>query len=131
MRSVFRTIGTGALNKSQEVAWLKTERWRSVAAASTVVERREASAPQGARRAREGAEVVAQRFSAFRFPSSLRGAFATKQSRLCAADPGLLRRFAPRDDEVSARDRDGRRPHRRRRLTKITFGFLIVCLVRA
>ena len=31
--------------------------------------------------------------------SSLRGAFATKQSRLCAADPGLLRRFAPRNDE--------------------------------
>jgi hypothetical protein len=33
-----------------------------------VVERREASAPQGARRAREGAAVVEQRFSAFRFP---------------------------------------------------------------
>jgi hypothetical protein len=31
--------------------------------------------------------------------SSLRGAFATKQSRLCAADPGLRRRFAPRNDE--------------------------------
>ena len=49
MRSVFRTIGTGALNKSQEVAWLKTERWRSVAAASAVVERREASGPRRGR----------------------------------------------------------------------------------
>ena len=46
----------------------RAERWRSVAAASAVVERREASAPQGACRAREGTEVVEQRLSAFRFP---------------------------------------------------------------
>ena len=45
------------------------------------------------------------------FLSSLRGkrAFtpvfnaATKQSRLRAADPGLLRRFAPRNDDVYPR----------------------------
>ena len=34
--------------------------------------------------------------------SSLRGAFATKQSRLCAADPGLLRRHSPLKTGVNA-----------------------------
>ncbi len=78
----------------------RAERWRSVAAASAVVERREASGPRAGR----AGPVRARRLrnTPFGVPlsfSSLRGAFATKQSRLCAADPGLLRRFAPRNDE--------------------------------
>jgi hypothetical protein len=46
----------------------RAERWRSVAAASAVVERREASAPERARAASRDAVVVEQRLSAFRFP---------------------------------------------------------------
>jgi hypothetical protein len=46
----------------------EAERWRSVAAASAVVERRQASAPARARAAPQGAEVSKQRLSAFRFP---------------------------------------------------------------
>ena len=49
----------------------RAERWRSVAAASAVVERREASALREARAAPHEAEVVEQRFSAFRFPFSV------------------------------------------------------------
>jgi hypothetical protein len=47
----------------------QAERWRLVAAASAVVERREASAPRGARRARKGTEVTQHAFrrSAFLF----------------------------------------------------------------
>ena len=47
--------------------------------------------------------------------SSLRGAFATKQSRLCAADPGLLRRFAPRNDEAHAMATTKKRKAERRK----------------
>ena len=47
----------------------QAERWRSVAAASAVVERREASAPRMARAAFvTPAAVTEQRLSAFRFP---------------------------------------------------------------
>jgi hypothetical protein len=80
----------------------RAERWRSVAAASAVVERREASAPQGARRAaRHGGYGTAP----FGVPLSffvIASREAAKQSRLCAADPGLLRRHSPSKTGVNA-----------------------------
>ena len=71
MRSVFRTIGAGALNEYPGSRVAQAERWRSVAAASAVVERREASAPPRGPRRIARAEVIEQRLSAFRFPFSL------------------------------------------------------------
>ena len=69
MRSVFRTIGAGAPNKFPGSRVAQAERWRSVAAASAVVERREASAPQGARRAARARRLLNSAFrrSAFLF----------------------------------------------------------------
>ncbi len=80
----------------------QAERWRSVATASAVVERREASAPRRARAVPVRARRLrnnAFRRSAFLFCSSSLRAQA-KQSRLGAGDPGVLRRFAPRNDEA-------------------------------
>jgi hypothetical protein len=67
MRSVFRTIGTGALNKSQEVAWLKLSGGvRSLPQVPWWNAERRARCK--ARAASQDAAVVEQRFSAFRFP---------------------------------------------------------------
>ena len=150
----------------------RSERWRSVATASAVVERREASAPppNPPPQAGEGKEKRARavpppmssparwgglrwghggygtRLSAFRFPFFLRcfpgaaqhavmrcrtgifgsSAFAKVPDRRCAACAAHLVRETRR---LSARDRDGDRSHHRRHLTKITPGFLFVCLV--
>jgi hypothetical protein len=69
MRSVFRTIGTGAPNTSQEVAWLELS--GGVRSLPQVpwwnAERR---ARRKARAASRGAAVTEQRLSAFRFPFS-------------------------------------------------------------
>ncbi len=83
MRSVFRTIGAGAPNTSQEVAWLKLSGgvrsrpqvpwWnaeRRACPLPTLPRKRGREREKGARRAREGAEVTQQRLSAFRFPFS-------------------------------------------------------------
>jgi hypothetical protein len=74
MRSVFRTIGTGAPNKSWEVAWLELS--GGVRSLPQVpwwnAERR---ARRKARAVPRGTVVTEQRLSAFRFPfSSLRAA---------------------------------------------------------
>jgi len=88
MRSVFRTIGAGAPNTSQEVAWLELS--GGVRSLPQVpwwnAERR---ARRKARAASQDVAVTQQRLSAFRFPFRL-----------------------------SARDRDGTRPTIRRHLTK-------------
>ncbi len=72
----------------------RAERWRSVAAASAVVERREASGPRRGRASPVRARRLrnsAFRRSAFLFCFVI--ASEAKQSRFCAADPGLLRRI--------------------------------------
>ncbi len=68
MRAIFRTIGVARAEQVPGSRVARAERWRSVAAASAVVERREASAPGWARAASQDAEVTQQRLSAFRFP---------------------------------------------------------------
>jgi hypothetical protein len=76
--AIFRTIGTRARLRPRKCV-AEAERWRSVAAASAVVERRQASCPLpfphpacgegkgGGSAAPQGAEVTEQRLSAFRF----------------------------------------------------------------
>ena len=86
----------GAPNEYPGSRVAHAERWRSVAAASAVVERREASAPRGVRCASEGMAVVEQRLSAFRFPFVfvvvIASREAAKQSRVGGTESGLLRR---------------------------------------
>ena len=115
MRSVFRTIGTGAPNKSQEVAWLELSGgvrslpqvpwWNAErrAAPSCVLPRMRGRMKVGAAPCREARRLRNNVFRRSAFLSSLRGAFARKQSKLCAAAPGLLCRFAPRNDEIYPR----------------------------
>jgi len=110
---VFRTIGMRAPTKSQEVAWLKLSGgvrslpqvpwWNADkrAAPSFFLPRTRGRMKVGAvprRKARRLLHSVCRR-SAF----LLVIASGAKQSRVTAADSGLLRRFAPRNDEVYPR----------------------------
>ena len=73
----------------------QAERWRSVAAASAVVERREASGPRMGRAPhREDAEVTEQRLSAFRFPFFFVAlSFVIAEERLRRSNPEAVPRI--------------------------------------
>ena len=73
MRSVFRTIGAGAPNEYPGSRVARAERWRSVAAVSAVVERREASASYGGAPCREARRLRNSAFRRSAFLFLLRG----------------------------------------------------------
>ena len=74
MCAIFRTIGVARSEPVLGSRVARAERWRSVATASAVVERREASAPQGARRIARCGGCCTAPFGVPLSFSSLRGA---------------------------------------------------------